>query len=88
MKGGYILEKDTFKGKYSLIIESIVLEDTGTYSCIVLNEAGKTSSKAKLTVTDELRQPTPAGMVQLGQQVQFAVGMGGQPLFKLEALPH
>ena len=83
-EGRYILEKDTFKGKYSLIIESVVLEDTGTYSCIVLNEAGKTSSKAKLTVTDELRQPTPAGMVQLGQQVQFAVGMGGQPLFKLE----
>lgn len=66
--GRYELSEDDQEGLYSLVIRNTILDDAGGYRCVVINEAGRASSRAELKVTEKFFAP------------RFIDSFDGQPL--------
>lgn len=56
--GRYALVDEEENGAFSLEIDDIQPEDVGTYKCVVFNQSGEASSKARLLIQEESVLPT------------------------------
>lgn len=71
---------------FTLAIEDVLPEDQGEYRCVAVNEAGKSESVAKLSVTDKEYLPefTNEGqdepyLVKMGESLTLSVRLKGKP---------
>ena len=55
--GRYELVEGDERGEYSLVIRNTTLDDIGGYRCVVVNEAGRASSRGELNITERLFAP-------------------------------
>lgn len=81
--GRYTFEEDN--ERYTLIINSTILDDSGAYKCVASNDAGKSTSRSDLTVKEREFAPEITGgddetiYVDLNQEVNIKVTVKGRP---------
>ena len=56
-EGRFMIVDDEEDDLFSLIIDDILREDAGTYTCVASNEKGEATCKAPLTITEKLIAP-------------------------------
>jgi hypothetical protein len=85
-EGRYVIVDQHNEQIFTLAIEDILPEDEGEYRCVAVNEAGKTETVAKLSVTDNNYPPefTNEGqdepyIVKKGEDLELSVALKGKP---------
>ena len=85
-EGRYVIVDQHEEQIFTLAIEDVLPEDEGEYRCVAENEAGKSESVVKLTVTDKNYPPefTNEGQdepyfVKKGEDLNLSVALKGKP---------
>lgn len=82
-KGRYQLTEDG--NMYSLIINTVELDDTGAYKCVASNDAGKSTTRSELTVREREFGPQFVDVddkpkyVNINDEVNINVTVKGKP---------
>ena len=85
-EGRYVIVDQDEEQIFTLAIEDVLPEDEAEYRCVAVNEAGKSESVAKLSVTDKNYPPefTNEGqdepyIVKKGEDLKLSVALKGKP---------